>query len=127
MLGALKPLFKFGAGGRVGNGNQWWSWVTLDDVVRAFIFAIDNEQTSGPYNVAAPNPVTNAEFTKTFARVVRRPAVVPAPAFALRLVLRDMADEMLLCSQRIDTSRIQEAGFSCVDIELEPALRGVLG
>ncbi|MBI5310809.1 MAG: TIGR01777 family protein [Actinobacteria bacterium] len=126
MLGPLKPLFKFGGGGRIGSGRQWWSWVALEDVVRAFLQAIDNERLSGPYNVAAPEPVTNAEFTKVFAKSVRRPAFVPAPAFAMRLAMRDMADEMLLASQRVDSARLRETGFEFEYTDLARALEDSL-
>lgn len=126
MLGPLKPLFKLGGGGRVGNGRQWWSWVALDDVVAAFVAAIDNAEMAGPFNVAAPNPVTNAEFTKVFAKVLRRPAFLPAPAFAMRAAMRDMADEMLLASQRVDSDRLQATGFEFLHTELADALKAAL-
>lgn len=122
MMGPIKPLFKAGLGGKLGDGSQWWSWVTLEDVVRAFIHAVDTPEMTGPYNVAAPNPVTNAEFTKALARAFHRPAVLPAPKFALRAAARGMADEMLLASQRVDSSKLVETGFEFGDPELEPAL-----
>lgn len=126
MLGPLKPLFKLGAGGRVGSGSQWWSWVALQDVINAFIFAIDDAGASGAYNVAAPDPVTNAQFTKVFAKAVHRPAFLPAPAFAMRLAMRDMADEMLLASQRVDSSKLREAGFEFSYTDLTKALEAAL-
>lgn len=126
MLGPLKPLFKLGGGGKVGSGRQWWSWVALDDVVAAFLAAIDDENLSGAYNVTAPKPVTNAEFTKVFAKVLHRPAILPAPAFAMRLALRDMADEMLLASQRADSGRLQETGFKFRHTDLADALKAAL-
>lgn len=122
MLGPLKPLFKLGGGGRVGSGKQWWSWVAVDDVVDAIVFALENEQMDGPYNVTAPEPVTNAEFTKTLAKALHRPAILPAPAFAMRLAMRDMADEMLLSSQRVDSDRIRKAGFKFEHTDLATAL-----
>lgn len=122
MMGPLKPQFKLGLGGKLASGEQWWSWVTLDDVLRAFVFAIDHPELSGPYNVAAPNPVTNAEFTKSLAHALHRPAFLPAPKFALKTFAGEMADEMLLASQRIDSSKIAAAGFEFEDVELDPAL-----
>ncbi|MFY9265425.1 MAG: TIGR01777 family oxidoreductase [Solirubrobacterales bacterium] len=122
MLGPMKPLFKLGAGGRLGAGDQWWSWVTIGDVIRAFLFAIDHDSIAGAYNVAAPDPVTNDEFTKVFGRVLHRPTVIPAPKFALRLAMREMADEMLLASQRVDSSKLRDAGFEFTDTDLAAAL-----
>lgn len=123
MMGPMKPAFKLGVGGKLGDGDQWWSWVTLDDVVRAFVFALDNATISGPYNVAAPNPVTNAEFTKSLGSVLHRPTFLPAPKFALKTFAGEMADEMLLASQRIDSSKLSAAGFEFTDNELDPALK----
>lgn len=125
MMGPMKPAFKAGVGGKLGSGEQWWSWVTLDDVVRAFIYAVDTPELAGPYNVAAPNPVTNAAFTKSLGRALHRPTFLPAPKFALKAVAREMADEMLLASQRVDSSRIREAGFEFSDTELDPALERI--
>lgn len=126
VVGAVKPLFKLGAGGPLGRGEHWWSWVSRDDVVRAFVFALDYSRVDGEYNVVAPDPVTNAQFTKALARVLRRPAILPAPRFALRLAMRDMADEMLLSSQRVDSGKYREAGFAFEDIDLEAVLKGAV-
>ena len=128
--GMMKPMmlpFKLGVGGKLGSGEQWWSWVTIDDVVAAFLFAIDNPEVAGAYNVAAPNPVTNAEFTKTFGKVISRPTFLPAPKFALKTVAGEMADEMLLASQRIDSAKLLQAGFEFGDTELRPALQRLFG
>jgi uncharacterized protein (TIGR01777 family) len=125
-LGPMLPLFKLGAGGRLGDGTHWWSWVTLNDVVRAFVHAIDNDEVSGVYNLAAPEPVTNADFTKAFASVLRRPAILPAPRFALKLAMREMADELLFASQRVDSSKLRATGYKFLDPELEPALQRIL-
>lgn len=122
MMSKVKPLFKLGAGGKLGSGEQWWSWVTLDDVVGAFVHAIDSESVNGVYNVAAPNPVTNAQFTKDLAKALHRPAFIPAPKFALKLTAREMADEMLLSSQRIDASKLSASGYEFGDTELPAAL-----
>lgn len=126
MLGPIMPLFKAGLGGRLGSGAQWWSWVTRDDVVRAFMHAVDNPALSGPYNVTAPAPVTNADFTRELAAALHRPALLPAPRFALKLVAREMAEDMLLASQRVDSQRLQQAGFEFADSELRPALARLL-
>ncbi|MBI4898001.1 MAG: TIGR01777 family protein [Actinobacteria bacterium] len=125
-LGQMLPLFKFGAGGRLGDGTHWWSWVTLHDVVRAFVHAIDHQEVSGVYNLAAPEPVTNADFTKAFASVLHRPALLPAPRFALKLAMREMADELLMASQRVDSSKLRSTGFGFHDPELKPALQRIL-
>jgi uncharacterized protein (TIGR01777 family) len=122
MMGPMKPAFKLGVGGKLGDGDQWWSWVTLDDVVRAFVYAVDTPSLSGPFNVAAPNPVTNAQFTKSLGHALHRPTFLPAPKFALKTFAGEMADEMLLASQRIDSSKISAAGFEFRDSELDPAL-----
>jgi uncharacterized protein (TIGR01777 family) len=122
MMGPMKPAFKLGVGGKLGDGDQWWSWVTLDDVIRAFIYAVDNPELRGAFNVAAPNPVTNAEFTKSLGHALHRPTFLPAPKFALKTFAGEMADEMLLASQRIDASKITSAGFEFEDTELDPAL-----
>ncbi|MGK2878175.1 MAG: TIGR01777 family oxidoreductase [Solirubrobacterales bacterium] len=125
MMGPMKPAFKLGVGGKLGDGDQWWSWVTLDDVVRAFVHAVDHPELRGPFNVAAPNPVTNAEFTKSLGSVLHRPTFLPAPKFALKTFAGEMADEMLLASQRIDSSKITAAGFDFSDTELDPALASI--
>lgn len=121
-LGAMKRLFKLGGGGKLGSGEQWWSWVTLNDVVRAFVFALDSKNMEGAYNVAAPEPATNAEFTKELAHALHRPALLTAPAFALKLAMREMASEMLLASQRADAGKIQKCGFEFDDVQLPTAL-----
>jgi uncharacterized protein (TIGR01777 family) len=129
--GFLAPLllaFRFGLGGPLGSGRQWWSWVHVEDLVGAVLFALRAPSLSGPVNVVAPHPVTNREFARTLARVVRRPALLPAPAWALRLALgRQMADELLLSSQRVLPTRLQAHGFSFRWTDLEPALRDLVG
>lgn len=123
LLSQIKPLFRFGAGGKIASGKQWWSWVSVDDVANAFLKAIDDESLEGQYNVAAPEPVTNAEFTKALGRVMHRPTMLPAPKFALKAVMRDMADETMLASQRIDSAKLRQTGFEFGDTELEATLR----
>lgn len=126
--GALPRMllpFRLGAGGRLGNGRQWMSWVALDDAVSAITHVLEKRQ-AGVYNVASPAPVTNREFTSTLARVLHRPAILPMPAFALRLLLGPSANELLLSSQRIVPARLQESGFQFEHALIEPALRAVL-
>lgn len=128
--GALKKMllpFQMGVGGRLGHGRQWMSWVALDDVLYAIAFILNQESVSGPVNLVSPEPVTNLEFTKTLAGVLGRPAVFPAPSFALRLALGEMADELLLCSQRAVPQALLNAGFKFRYAHLDEALRHTLG
>jgi len=129
--GALERLLlpmRAGVGGRLGSGRQWWSWVTLDDVVGAVLHAIATDGLEGPVNVIAPGAVRNAEFTDVLARVLNRPAFLPAPAPALRAVLgEDAADELLLSSARVVPDALERAGYSFSDPVLEAALRHQLG
>jgi len=120
-------LFRLGLGGRFGSGRQWLSWIALDDIAGAYLHALTRDDLDGPVNTAAPNPVTNAEFTTTLARVLRRPAVLHVPAFAPRLVLGEFADEMLFASIRALPARLQETGYRFRFPELEAALRHTLG
>ncbi len=127
--GALKKMlrpFKFGAGGVIGNGHQYMSWIALDDVVGAIETAIENDQLHGAVNAVAPHPVTNREFTKTLGRVLGRPTLFPIPAFAARLAFGEMADALLLASTRVVPHRLQQAGYPFAYPELEPALRHLL-
>lgn len=128
--GALAKMltpFKLGGGGVIGGGRQYWSWVSLDDVVQTLHFALMNDQVAGPINVTAPHPVTNTEFTKTLGRVLSRPTILPMPAFAARLALGEMADALILCSARVLPAALEEAGYEFLDPKLEPALRKMLG
>ena len=93
-LGRMLPIFKFGLGGKLGSGKQWWSWITLHDQIRAMIFLM-NSKIEGPVNITSPNPVTNQQFTAALARALKRPAFFPAPAFALRAVLGGFSTEIL--------------------------------
>jgi len=126
-LGKMLLPFRLGAGGVVGSGTQWWSWVALDDAVGAIHHALVTPGLSGPVNVAAPNPVTNAEFTRTLGRVLARPTPFPVPRFAARLALGEMADALLLASARLVPERLQQTGYAFRHPELEGALRHVLG
>jgi uncharacterized protein (TIGR01777 family) len=127
--GALAKMllpFKLGVGGRLGSGEQWMSWVTLEDVVGILRMAIEKAGVSGAVNVVAPGAVRNAEFTKVLAKTLRRPALFPAPAFALRLALGEMADALLLSSQRVAPSRLEQQGCRFLHADLASALKSVL-
>ncbi len=128
--GALKEMllpFKLGAGGRMGSGKQWWSWIAVDDLAGAIAHALSTESLGGPVNTAAPNPVTNAEFTRTLGGVLGRPTIFPMPAFAARLALGEMADELLLSSARLDAGKLVGSGYRFRYPDLESALRHLLG
>jgi uncharacterized protein (TIGR01777 family) len=128
--GALPQLlfpFRFGLGGRLGSGRQWLSWIALSDVVEATVHCLDTDALQGPVNFVAPAPVTNREFATTLGRVLRRPTPFPVPAFALRLVLGEMADQLLLASQRVLPTRLEATGYRFRFPALEAALREVLG
>jgi len=126
-LAKLLPPFKAGAGGPIAGGKQWMSWISLADVVRALMHALDTPALEGPVNLVAPNPVTNAELSKTLGRVLSRPAIVPVPAFALRIALGEMADGTVLPSQRILPAALEGSGFRFLHPQLEQALRFILG
>ena len=121
-FGRLLPLFRLGLGGTVGSGKQFWSWVALTDYVRAVRFLLDRDDISGPVNVCSPEPITNAELTRTIGKVVHRPAVLRAPGFAMRLPLRDFAVD-LLGGQRVVPRRLLDAGFEFTHPRFEQALR----
>ena len=126
-LSAMLLPFKLGLGGRVGSGLQYMSWIALDDVVRAVEHAILTDSLSGPVNAVAPHPVTNREFTQTLGRVLRRPTIFPLPALVARMVMGEMAGELLLASNRVSPSRLLASGFKFQFPGLESALRDVLG
>jgi uncharacterized protein (TIGR01777 family) len=122
-LAKMLPAFRMGVGGRLGSGAQWMSWIALHDLVRVIRFAIASDEMNGPVNAVAPQPVTNAEFTATLGRVLRRPAVMSVPAFALRALFGEMAGMTMLASQRVKPSRLEQAGFRFEHPALEGALR----
>jgi uncharacterized protein (TIGR01777 family) len=127
--GALPRMalpFRMMAGGPLGDGRQWFPWIHMADEVGAIRFLLEREDADGPFNLAAPNPVTNREFSKALGRVLMRPAIAPAPGFALRLVLGEMADA-LLAGQRAIPQRLQEMGYAFRYTEAETALRSLLG
>ena len=128
--GALRKLllpFRLGMGGRLGDGRQFTSWIALDDAVGAIHHTLCEESVRGPVNAAAPGPVSNAEFTRTLARVLRRPALLPVPAFAARLAFGEMADALLLAGARVMPVRLQKSGYRFRFPDLESALRHLLG
>jgi uncharacterized protein len=125
-LAKLLPIFRLGLGGRLGSGRQWMSWITRKDAVRAILLAVEDESLRGAVNVVAPKPATNAEFTRALAHVLRRPAMVAVPGFALRIAVGKMADEGLLASARAIPKRLLDSGFEFQDPELETALRWLL-
>lgn len=127
LLGKLAPVFKLGLGSVLGDGRQGMSWVALPDLVRMIDAIRQNEELRGPINAVAPGPVSNREFTKTLGRVLNRPTLLPAPAFALRLAAGELADEMLLGGAYVQPRRLLESGFEFEHPALEPALRQILG
>ena len=127
--GALAKMltpFKLGVGGVIGSGEQVWSWISLDDAVAAIEHAIHCDALQGPANVVTPQPVTNRQFTKTLGCVLSRPTILPMPAFAARLAFGEMADALLLASQRVEPTRLLDTGFTFKHPQLEAALRSLL-
>jgi len=127
--GALKPLllpFRLGLGGCIGGGQQYWSWIGIEDVIGAMIFAFHNETLCGPVNAVAPAPVRNSEFVVTLAQAVRRPAILPFPGFAVRALLGEMGQELLLTSARALPEKLQRAGYAFRYSDLTAALHAIL-
>ena len=125
-LAKLLPIFRMGLGGKLGSGKQWMSWMSLPDVVSAIFHIIQEAQLSGPVNMVSPILVTNAEFTRTLANVLHRPAIFTVPAFALRIVVGEMADEAVLASTRVLPARLAETGFHFQHARLALALESLL-
>jgi uncharacterized protein (TIGR01777 family) len=128
--GALAKMltpFRLGLGGRIGNGSQWMSWISLDDVVGSIYHALATESLSGPVNAVAPKPVTNCEFTKTLGRVLWRPTIFPMPAFMARLAFGEMANDLLLGSSRVEPVKLLQSGYRFLHADLERSLRHLLG
>jgi uncharacterized protein (TIGR01777 family) len=129
--GALKQMllpFRLGAGGRIGSGRQWWSWISIGDEVGAILHLLGNETVRGPVNLTAPNPVTNAEFTKTLGRVLGRPTLLPTPTLALKALFGgDAVDEMFLGGQRVVPEKLLVSGYQFRHPTLDPTLRLLLG
>lgn len=126
VLAKMLPLFRAGLGGRLGDGQQWMSWIGIEDALGAIAHAMTDGRITGPCNLVAPGVVTNVEFTRTLARVLGRPAVLPVPGWALRLAVGRMADEALLGSTRAVPRRLQETNYRFRHESLEPALRAAL-
>jgi uncharacterized protein len=121
----MLPL-RFGVGGRIGSGKQWMSWVTLEDVVEVLKLVLSDATVRGPINVVSPEPVTNAAFTKALAGALHRPALLPAPAFALKLVMGEIADALLLASQRVVPGTLMRLGYHFAQPQLSPAFREIV-
>jgi len=110
-LGRLLPLIRAGVGGKLGNGKQWWAWISLPDEARAIIHLINTPTASGPYNLTAPEPATCKQLVKALGKALKRPTIIPVPSFALKIAFREGAQELLLCSQKMSASRLLATGF----------------
>jgi len=126
-LAKMLPAFRVGAGGRIGSGEQYMSWISIDDVAGALIHILMRPEIAGPVNLVSPEAVTNIDFTAELAGILRRPAIMPMPAFAARALFGQMADEALLASTRVVPRKLDETGFEFRDRQLAPALRRLLG
>jgi uncharacterized protein len=124
-LAKMLPAFRAGLGGKLGRGKQYWSWMSLPDMVAAIEFLLQKSDVSGPVNMVGPNPVTNEQFTKTLGSVLHRPTFFTAPRFGLRLLIGEMADEALFASFRMVPKRLQDAGFTFKHPELREALESL--
>jgi uncharacterized protein (TIGR01777 family) len=127
--GALEKMltpFKFGVGGTVGSGDQYMSWIAIDDLIRIIVFALENENLSGTVNATAPNPVTNEKFTYTLGKVLHRPTIIPVPAFGIKLLFGEMGETLLLEGCRVVPEKLEKAGFEFEFADLENALKHVL-
>ncbi len=128
--GALAKMltpFRLGLGGVIGSGRQYMSWIAIDDVVGAILHCLNHAELTGPVNVVAPHPVTNAEFTKALGRVLARPTIFPMPAFVAKLAFGEMGEELLLAGQRVRPAKLDRSGYGFQYPELEAALRHLLG
>ncbi len=124
-LGSMLPIYRLGIGGKIGSGNQYMSWIAIDDMVSLIHHAMNCESLQGPVNAVSPNPVTNSVFSKTLAKVLSRPAIFALPAFAARLAFGRMADEALLCSCKAFPGQLIESGYEFSFPQLEGALRHI--
>jgi uncharacterized protein (TIGR01777 family) len=125
-LGKMLTPFKMGVGGRIGSGRQWMSWIDVQDMVGAILHILKTDLLQGPVNLVAPKPVTNAEFTKTLASVLSRPAIFPMPAFAVKLAFGEMGETVLLGSQRVEPSQLVESGYPFRFRELRASLENTI-
>lgn len=125
-LAQMLPIFRAGLGGRLGSGQQWWSWISIRDVVGGILHALFHDELQGPVNFTSPEPVRNAEFTRLLARALHRPAFFHAPGFILQLLMGEMAEEMLLASSRVIPVRLQTTNYAFVHPTLDVALSDLL-
>ncbi len=125
-LPSMLPIFKLGLGGRLGRGTQWMSWISIDDVIKIIDRAIDDVQLHGPINVVAPNPVRNAIFTQALGAALKRPCFLPVPRLALRMALGELADALMLSSQRVTPHRLLEVGYSFDHPKIDVAMKAIL-
>ena len=126
-LQAMLPAFRLGLGGPVGDGRQYLSWITLDDLVGVFLVALTNDNLRGPVNAVAPQPVRNAEFARELAKALHRPAIFPLPAFVVRTLFGEMGESLLLASARVQPAQLEAAGYAFRHPDLGDALRATLG
>ena len=127
--GALEKMllpFKFGVGGKIGDGKQYWSWIAIDDLESIIFYLIENKSIEGPINAVAPNPVTNSEFTSELGKTLNRPTLIPLPAFAAKGLLGEMAEETMLSSTKVMPKKLLDAGFEFKYTDLKKALSGIL-
>jgi uncharacterized protein (TIGR01777 family) len=125
-LPRMLPPFRMGLGGRLGSGRQWWSWVSVDDVAGAILHVLSHEKLEGAVNTVAPSPVTNAEFTKTLASVIKRPAIFPMPAPVVRVIFGEMGRELFLYSQRVEPVKLVASGYQFRHPDLREAVEAIL-
>jgi uncharacterized protein (TIGR01777 family) len=126
-LGRLLPILKAGVGGKLGNGRQWWAWISLPDQARAIIHLINTPSASGPYNITAPEPATCKQLVKALGKALKKPTLIPVPAFALKIAFREGAQELLLCSQKMSSARLESTGFVFMHPTLKSACDWVVG
>lgn len=126
-LGRLMPLLKLGVAGPLGNGKQWWAWISLQDEAAAIIHLIDNSKAKGAFNITAPEPATCAQLISSLGKALGRATVIPVPAFALRLAFGEGADELLLCSQKMSAQKLLDSGFEFKHPRLQDASNWVVG
>jgi len=126
-LGRLLPILKAGVGGKLGNGRQWWAWISLPDQARAIIHLINTPSASGPYNITAPEPATCKQLVKALGKALKKPTLIPVPAFALKIAFRESAQELLLCSQKMSSARLESTGFVFMHPTLKSACDWVVG
>ena len=126
-LGRLLPILRAGVGGKLGNGRQWWAWISLPDQARAIIHLINTPSASGPYNITAPEPATCKQLVKALGKALKKPTLIPVPAFALKIAFREGAQELLLCSQKMSSARLESTGFVFMHPTLKSACDWVVG